>query len=138
MDGTSACFYRGKLYFQNSQNFQKISRFCQQERHTPARARTRQGAPRNAGTLPSPQPALPLPFVRCHVKHSPNNEVLLLPNEIQLTLCELQATYRPTLAGLLLPSCLIVISLLSGVWSRVWNNGTASAYVYRCSNQCGF
>ena len=31
--------------------------------------------------------------------------------EIYLTLCGLQAAHRPTLAGLLLPSCLIVVSL---------------------------
>ena len=49
---------------------------------------------------------------------------------MHLKLCELQATYRLKLIGLLLPSCLIVVSLLGGVW----NSGTAPAGVYRCSN----
>ena len=64
-----------------------------------------------------------------NIKHCPN-EVLLLPNEIHSTLFELQATDRFTLAGLLPPSCLIVVSLLGSVW----NSGTAPASVYRCSN----
>ena len=41
------------------------------------------GAPRSTGTLPSPQPALMLPFVRCQAQP---NEVPLLPIEIHLTL----------------------------------------------------
>ena len=49
---------------------------------------------------------------------------------VHLALCELRGTYRPTLAGLLLPSCLTVVSLLGGVW----NSGTAQADVDRCSN----
>ena len=59
------------------------------------------------GTLPSPQPALPLPFVRCHVKHSPNEH-----SEI----CGLQETQEPILAGLLPQSCLIVVSILLARW----------------------
>ena len=91
---------------------------CQQEMHTPAR-----GIPRSTGTIPSPQPALPLPFVRSSdAKHS--------LNDIHLTLSDLQATYRPTLAGVLLPSCLIVVSLLGSVQ----NSGTASVDVYRYTN----
>ena len=63
------------------------------------------------------------------VKHS-LKEVVLLPNEIRLLLCKLQATYRPTLAGFPLPSCLIVVSLLGGVC----NSASAPASIYRCSN----
>ena len=48
----------------------------------------------------------------------------MIPNEIHLTLCELQAAGRLTLAGFLLP----VVSLLDGVC----NNGTAPAY-YVCT-----
>ena len=44
-----------------------------------------------------------------------STQPLRIPNkvyiEIYLTLYGLQATHRPTLAGLLLPSCLIVVSL---------------------------
>ena len=39
----------------------------------------------------------------------------------------LQATHRPAIAGLLLPSCLIIVSLLGCVWNR----GTAPVDVYR-------
>ena len=38
---------------------------------------------------------------------------LVLPIEIHLTLCELYAMRRSTLAGLLLQNCLIVVSLLA-------------------------
>ena len=44
---------------------------------------------------------------------------LLLAMEIHVTVFGLQATHRPTLAGLLLQSCLIVVSLLGGVWNSV-------------------
>ena len=43
------------------------------------------------------------------------NEALLLPNEIHMLLYELQATYRPTVAGLPVANCFIVVSLLGGV-----------------------
>ena len=48
---------------------------------------------------------------------------MLLPSRYvwHSTLRGLQATHKPTLAGLLLPSCLIVVSLLG----CVWNSGTA-------------
>ena len=51
---------------------------------------------------------------------------LLLPIEIHLTLCGLQAKHRSTLASLLLQSCLIVVSLLARC---AWNSGTASSDV---------
>ena len=38
--------------------------------------------------------------------------------------------YRPTLVGILMPSCLIVVSLLGGVG----NSGTAPADVYLSGN----
>ena len=55
--------------------------------------------------------------------------MLLLPIEIlRVTICGLHATLKPTL--LLPQSCLVVVSLLGGVW----NSGTAPADVHRCSN----
>ena len=52
---------------------------------------------------------------------------LLLPIEIHVAVCELQATRRPTIAGLLLHNCVIKISLLDGVW----DSGAAPAGVHR-------
>ena len=52
---------------------------------------------------------------------------LLLPNEIHSVVCELQATHRPTIAGLLLQNCVIQVSLLRGMW----NSGAAPAGVHR-------
>ena len=46
---------------------------------------------------------------------------LLLPIEIHVAVCELQETHRPTVAGLLLQSCVIQVPLLRGVW----NSGAA-------------
>ena len=46
-------------------------------------------------------------FREIDVKSIPNKVYI----EIYLALCGLQAAHRPTLAGLLLPSCLIVVSL---------------------------
>ena len=37
---------------------------------------------------------------------------LLLPIKIYVAICELQATHRPTIAGLLLQNCVIQVSLL--------------------------
>ena len=62
---------------------------------------------RSTGTLQqSPQP-LRYRFLSWDVKSIPNKVYI----DIYLTLCGLQATHRPTLAGLLFPSCLIVVSL---------------------------
>ena len=52
---------------------------------------------------------------------------LLLPIEIHVAVCELQATHRPTIAGLLLQNCVIQVSLLRGVW----NSGAAPTGVHR-------
>ena len=52
---------------------------------------------------------------------------LLLPIEIHVAVCELQATHRPIIAGLLLQNCAIQVSLLGGVW----NSGVSPAGVYR-------
>ena len=52
---------------------------------------------------------------------------LLLPIEIHVAICELQATHRPTIAGLLLQNCVIQVSLLRGLW----NSGAAPAGVHR-------
>ena len=52
---------------------------------------------------------------------------LLLPIEMHVAVCDLQATRRPTITGLLLPNCVIYVSLLRGVW----NSGAAPAGVYR-------
>ena len=55
---------------------------------------------------------------------------LLLPIEIHMAVCELQATYRPTVAGLLLlQNCVIQVSLLHGLW----NSGAALAGDHRGS-----
>ena len=58
------------------------------------------------------------------VKHNPK-EVLLLPIKIHLTLRTPWGS--GTLAGLLLPSCFIVVPLLD----CVWNSGTAPVDVYQ-------
>ena len=52
---------------------------------------------------------------------------LLLPIEIHMAVCELQATHRSTIiiAGLLLQNCIIQVSLLHGLW----NSGAAPAGV---------
>ena len=56
------------------------------------------------------------------------DNTLLLPIEVHVTLCGLEATLKPTL---LHPQrCLIVVSLLG----RVWNSGIAPADVHL---QCG-
>ena len=53
---------------------------------------------------------------------------LLLPIEILVAVCELQATHRPTIiAGLLLQNCVIKVSLLRDLW----NSGAAPAGVHR-------
>ena len=52
---------------------------------------------------------------------------LLLPIEIHVAVCELQATLRPTIAGILLQNCVFYVSLLRGVW----NSGAAPAGVHR-------
>ena len=52
---------------------------------------------------------------------------LLLPIEIHVAVCELQATHGPTIAGLLLQDCVIQVSLLRGLW----NSGAALADVHR-------
>ena len=52
---------------------------------------------------------------------------LLLPIEIHVPVCDLQATHRLTLTGLLLQNCVIQVSLLRGVW----NSGAAPAGVHR-------
>ena len=46
---------------------------------------------------------------------------LLLPIERHVAVCELQATHRPTIVGLLLQNCVIQVSLLGGDW----NSGAA-------------
>ena len=63
---------------------------------------------------------------------APSNEVLLLPIEIHLTLCGLQATHR-SLAGLLLQSCLVVVSLLATWCVEQWH-----IIVRRQVQQCDF
>ena len=57
---------------------------------------------------------------------------LLLPIiEIHVAVCDLQATHRPTITGLLLQNYVIQVSLLCGVW----NSGAAPAGVHNgCSN----
>ena len=62
---------------------------------------------RRTGTLQQSTQPLRYRFLSCDVKSLPNKVYI----EIYLTLCGLQATHRPTLAGLLLPSCSIVVSL---------------------------
>ena len=52
---------------------------------------------------------------------------LLLHIEIHVAVCELQATYRLTIAGLLLQNYVIQVSLLRGVW----NSGAGPAGVHR-------
>ena len=52
---------------------------------------------------------------------------LLLPIEIHVAVCELQATHRSTIAGLLLQNCIIQVMLLRGLW----NSGAALAGVQR-------
>ena len=52
---------------------------------------------------------------------------LLLSIEIHVAVCDLQATHRSTVTGLLLQNCVIRISLLRGVW----NSGAALAGVHR-------
>ena len=52
---------------------------------------------------------------------------LLLPIEIHVAVCKLQATHRPTIAGLLLQNCVIQVSLLR----CLWNSGAALAGVHR-------
>ena len=52
---------------------------------------------------------------------------LLLPIEILVAVCELQATHIPTIAGLLLQNCVIQVSLLGGGW----NSGAAPESVHR-------
>ena len=65
-----------------------------------------------------------------NIKHSSADEVIiLLPIEIHVTVCELQATHRPTIAGLLLQNCVIQVSLL--FVSGGWNSGAAQAGVHR-------
>ena len=59
---------------------------------------------------------------------------LLMTIEILATVCGLQATHRPTIAGLFLQSCLDEVSLLGDVW----NNGAAPADVHRSVQQCVF
>ena len=54
-------------------------------------------------------------------------KLLLLPIEIHVAVCDLQATHKPTVTGLLLHNCAIQVSLLRGVW----NSGAAPAGVYR-------
>ena len=54
-------------------------------------------------------------------------KLLLIPIEIYVAVCELQATHRTTIAGLLLQNCVIHVSLLGGVW----NSGAAPAGVHR-------
>ena len=58
-------------------------------------------------TTVSPTSALPLPFVRCYVNNGIINTNKVLPIEIHLTLL----WALPTLAGLLLPSCLSIVPL---------------------------
>ena len=55
---------------------------------------------------------------------------LLLAIEIHAAVCDLQATHRPTITGLLLQNCVIQVSLLRGVW----NSGAAGRRPPRCSN----
>ena len=52
---------------------------------------------------------------------------LLLPIEIHVAVCDLQATHRPTITGLLQQNCVIQVSLLRGVW----NSGAAPVGVHR-------
>ena len=53
---------------------------------------------------------------------------LLLPIEIHVAVYELQATHKPTIAGLPLQNCVgIHLSLLRGLW----NSGAAPAGVHR-------
>ena len=56
---------------------------------------------------------------------------LLLDTEIHVAVCRLQATHRPTIAGLLLQSCFIEVSLLGGVWN---NSGGTPADVHLDGN----
>ena len=57
----------------------------------------------------------PSPFVRYQAQCSVLMK-LLLPMEIQVAVCELQATHRPTIiAGLLIQNCVIQVSLLRGL-----------------------
>ena len=53
---------------------------------------------------------------------------LLLPIEIHVAVCDLQATHRHTITGLLLQNCAIKVSLLRGV---VWNSGAALTGAHR-------
>ena len=46
---------------------------------------------------------------------------LLLPIEIHVAVCDLQATHRPTITGLLLKNCAIQVSLLRIVVLKPWN-----------------
>ena len=52
---------------------------------------------------------------------------LLLPIEIHVAVCELRATHRPTITGLLLHNCVVQVSLLGGVS----NSGAAPVGVHR-------
>ena len=55
---------------------------------------------------------------------------LLLPIETHVAVYELQATHKPTIAGLLLQNCVVIhLSLLRGLW----NSGAAPAGVHRRS-----
>ena len=123
-------------FFSRNVVFSKYSKcldFCQQQIHTPARACTRHPAKHRSKGLTCGL-ATAEHRLHCSVDHNNsgccigyepargeaqrhynNIPKLYIPNkvyiEICLTLCGLQATPRPTLAGLLLPSCLIVVSL---------------------------
>ena len=50
-----------------------------------------------------------------------------------MVVCELQATHRPPIEGLLLQNCDIQVSLLGGVW----NSGAAPTGVHRAVQQLG-
>ena len=86
------------------------------------------GTPRSTGTLPSLQPALFIVAFRGMSSTIPMEYYCFPSRDIRPSVLRgLQATHRPTLAGLLLPSYLIVVSLLG----CVWNSGTAPVDVYR-------
>ena len=63
----------------------------------------------------------------CEISRTAALIKLLLPIEIHVAVRELQATHRPTIAGLLPQHCVIQVSLLGGVWS----SGAAPAGVHR-------
>ena len=113
VEGISICYYLGKSCIS------KFHDFCLQQTHTPARACARHRA-KHRDTTVSPTYAYNVAFRE--MSSAVSTKYYCLSTRCTCNY-ELQATYRPTLAGLLLPSCLIVGSLLGSVW----NSGPAPA-----------